>query len=283
MPRVTVTGAAGQLGRQLVEAFEAAGHEVRGLSHADLDITAGVGLAELAAWRPGIVVNAAAWTDVDGCARDPDRAMRVNGEAAGRVAEVAADVGALIVQVSTNEVFDGTADRPYRPGDEPSPVNAYGRSKLAGERAVAAANPRHLIVRTAWLFGPGGTNFVTKVLAAASRAAAGDAPVRLVTDETGNPTWAPDLAAAIVALVARAEPGAVLHAAGTPPATRLEWGTVALEAAGVAVAVEPVPLSAFERASTPPPRAVLAPSPEVATMDWRPPTREYARQLAARR
>jgi dTDP-4-dehydrorhamnose reductase len=283
MARVAVTGAAGQLGRQLVRAFEAAGNEVRALTHADFDITDAPSVADLVAWRPDVVVNSAAWTDVEGCARDPERAMRVNGEAAGLVAAAAARAEALAVQVSTNEVFDGSGDRAYAVDDEPNPINAYGRSKLAGERATAAACPRHLIVRTAWLFGPGGTNFVTKILAAAGRAADAGEPLRLVADEFGNPTWTPDLAQAIVALCARASdpPGQVVHAAGMPPASRLEWARVALDAAGRVPEIQPVSLADFPRDSTPPPRAVLAPSDGVPGMDWRPATVAMVAEVTA--
>jgi dTDP-4-dehydrorhamnose reductase len=280
MARVAITGAAGQLGRQLVAAFEAAGHEVRGLTHADFDITAGTGADALRAWRPEVVVNSAAWTDVDGCARDPDRALRVNGEGAGRVADVAAEAGALVVQISTNEVFDGAAERPYRPDDPPSPINAYGSSKLAGERAVAAATPRHLIVRTAWLFGPGGTNFVTKILAAGDRAREAGSALRLVDDEVGNPTWTPDLAAAILHLVSVGVRG-IVHAAGEPPTSRLGWGRVALDAAGLDVPIEPVSLASFERPSTPPLRAVLEPTPGLPPMTWEPIARAYVEQLVS--
>ena len=267
--RVAITGAAGQLGRQLVRAFEAAGHQVRGLSHADFDITSASDAEDLRSWRPEIVVNSAAWTDVDGCAGDPERAMRVNGEAAGQVAELAADCGALVVQISTNEVFDGAKEHAYHEGDDPNPINAYGRSKLAGERAVAAVNPRHLIVRTAWLFGPGGINFVTKILAAAQRAADAGQPLRVVADEIGNPTWTPDLAVVIAELVAAPAGRTVIHAVGTPSASRLDWARVALGAAEFSVSIEPVALATFQRASTPPPRAVLAPSEGLSHMDWR--------------
>ncbi len=280
MSRVAITGAGGQLGRQLVAAFGAAGHDVRGLTSAECDLDHPSSFEPLRAWRPDVVVNSAAWTDVEGSAHDPDRAMRINGDGAGALARFAASLGARTVQVSTNEVFDGSLDRPYRPDDEPNPINPYGASKLAGERAVVAATPAHLIVRTAWLFGPGGTNFVTKILAAADRARASGSPVRLVDDEIGNPTWTPDLAAAIVSLVASGRTG-IVHAAGTPSVSRLDWGRVALEAAGIAVPVEAVGLSAFERASTPPPRAVLEPSDGVPEMAWDPVTRAYASVLGS--
>ena len=279
MTRVAITGAGGQLGRQLVTAFEEAGHEVLGLAHADLDITSSAHTGVLSKWRPAVVVNSAAWTDVDGCARDPDRAMRINGEAAGLVADVAASVGALTVQISTNEVFDGSADRPYRIDDEPHPINAYGRSKLIGELAVANATDDHLIVRTAWLFGPGGSNFITKILLAAEGARENGIPLRIVQDEIGNPTWTPDLARAIVDLVNRGSRG-IVHVAGMPGTSRLGWARVALEASGFDVPTEPVLLASFARASVPPPRAVLEPSGGIARLGWMSPTRAYAADVA---
>lgn len=281
MARVAITGATGQLGRQLVRAFRSAGHDAWPLSRADLDLSGPAESAALRAWRPAIVINSAAWTDVDGCARDPDRAMRINGDGAGRVAEIAAACDAKVVQISTNEVFAGDRREAYSERDQPSPVNAYGRSKLAGEEAVAARNPRHLIVRTAWLFGPGGTNFVTKIIGAGQRAVDSGKPLRLVQDELGNPTWTPDLAEAVVMLAADSSRVGVIHVAGSPAVSRLGWGEVALGAAGIAADIEPVPLATFERASTPPLRAVLRPSTGAPEMDWRPATRSYVADLMA--
>lgn len=276
MARVAITGGGGQLGRQLDATFRDAGHVVWALTHEDVDIGRPATLERLVDWRPDIVVNAAAWTDVDGCAREPSRAMAINGDGAGAVAAAAARAGASVVQVSTNEVFDGRRDEPYGEDDPTNPINAYGASKLAGERAVAAENSRHVIVRTAWLFGPGGTNFVTKIVAAAERAVASGSPMRIVDDEWGNPTWTPDLARAIAGLATDKRAPRVVHAAGVPAATRLDWAGVALEAAGVEVDIEPVALASFERASTPPARAVLRPSAGLPPMEWRPVTLRYA-------
>ncbi len=154
--RTAITGAAGQLGSELVRAFAAAGDEVLALARPEFDISRPADLDQLTAWRPDVVVNSAAWTDVDGCARDPERAMRINGEAAGAVAAAGAAAGALSVQISTNEVFDGELGRPYAEDDEPSPINPYGASKLAGEGAVASGQsaaphrPHRLAVRPWW-------------------------------------------------------------------------------------------------------------------------------------
>ncbi len=286
--KIVVTGADGQLGRQLIAAFRQDGWEVAGRGHADLDIAEDGAAEKLTGERPNIVINAAAWTDVDGCARDPDRAMQINGIAAGRIAEAAAAGGALSVQISTNEVFDGTATHAYREDDEPNPINPYGASKLAGERAVIAANPRHLIVRTAWIFGPGGRNFPSKIIEAAARQRAAGEPLRVVGDEIGNPTWAPDLANAIRSAVmaqlgGQLTPGA-LHICGEPPVSRLGWAEQIL-ASMPELTLAPISADAFPRASRTPLRAVLATdkarSLGIGPLDWRAPTSRYAADLAA--
>ena len=262
MNRVAITGARGQLGRQLVEAFRANGDEVLPLSRPQLDLDAPeAAIALLRDARPEVIVHAAAWTDVDGCARDPEAAMRRNGETPRRLAEATAAWEPLFVQISTNEVFDGTARVPYVEDAAPNPVNPYGASKLAAEEAVRKAAPRHLVIRTAWLFGPGGENFVSKILAAATRATQRGEPLRVVDDEWGNPTWAPSLAYAIVTAV-RLAPAAdmrLLHLAGSPATTRLGWASVAIEVLGMkGPLIEPISSTAFARDSRVPPRAVLA-------------------------
>ena len=139
MTRIVVVGAGGLLGRALLQVFESRGDEVIGLTHADVELTDPDSLEAIRTSRPGVVVNAAAWTDVDGCARDPDRAMRINGVGPGVVARVAAEAGALVIQVSTNEVFDGLERRTYLEDDATNPINPYGASKLAGEREAGPA------------------------------------------------------------------------------------------------------------------------------------------------
>lgn len=257
--RIAVTGASGQLGGELVSTLRGRGHRVAALARPEFDITRRADLEALTGWRPDIVVNAAAWTDVDACALDPERALAINGRAAGEVAAAAAAADALVVQLSTNEVFDGRATRPYREDDTPNPVNPYGSSKLAGERAVSAATGRHLIVRTAWLFGRGPRNFVNKITAAALRARDAGQALRVVDDEVGNPTPTDWLAEAIARLGdgvwrGELEPG-VWHLAGTPPASRYDWARHILD--GLKVKIEPMKLADYERPSRPPPHAPL--------------------------
>lgn len=258
MTRVVIVGAGGLLGRALCEAFEASGDEVVGLTHADVDLTDPGSFKAIRTIWPGVVVNAAAWTDVDGCARDPDRAMRINGVGPGILAEAAAAAGALVIQVSTNEVFDGLERRAYAEGDATNPINPYGASKLAGERAVAEVTDRHLIVRTAWLFGPD-RGFPVRITAAADRAAASGEPLAVVEDEWGNPTPVRELATVIAAAtsLAMADPGLrVLHLAGEPPTTRYAWAAEIL--ADHPATIRPTRQAEFVRDSRVPPHAVLA-------------------------
>lgn len=277
MPRrVAITGAAGQLGRELVLAFREAGDDVLALARPDFDITEPSHLVRLTAWEPDVVINAAAWTDVDACARDPERALRINGDAAGAVAHAAAAQGAIAIQISTNEVFDGKLDRPYAEGDAPNPINPYGASKLAGERAVAEANPRHLIVRTAWLYGSGDRNFPGKIRQVAERMVAEGRTLRVVADEWGNPTdvrWlAPAIARVVGLVIAGSAPYGTLHLAGQPPASRLEWARTILD--GSTVSIEPIRLEDYRRDSLVPPRATLdvsrAAGLGLRPFDWRP-------------
>ena len=278
---VVVTGAGGQLGRQLVAAFAHAGHWVIGLDRAALDIGDPAAATRLGRYKPAVVVNAAAWTDVDGSARDPERAMELNGAAAGRLARAAADAGALFVQVSTNEVFDGQAAEPYVEDAPTAPINPYAASKLAGEQAVVDAGGEHLIVRTAWVFGPGGTNFPSRILRAALGARERGEALRVVADELGNPTWAPDLAQRIVAAVAKALRG-VLHLAGEPPTSRFDWAQLILHDL-VGLELRAITQAEYQRASAVPPRAVLdmarARAAGLEPMDWRPATTSYAADL----
>jgi dTDP-4-dehydrorhamnose reductase len=278
--RIVVTGARGQLGRQLVIAFEREGDTVIGLDHADLELGDSDAPRRLARLAADVIVNSAAWTDVDGCARDPQRAMELNGEAPGRLAAATGGATAF-VQISTNEVFDGERAEPYDEEAAPHPINPYGASKLAGEQLVASATPDHLIVRTAWIFGPGGTNFPSRILAAGLRARERGEPLRVVADEHGNPTWAPGLARSIVAAVRSGLRG-VLHLAGEPATSRHEWARTILEGLPD-LEVVPITRAEFARSSTAPARAVLATaraaSIGIPTIGWRAPSRQYAATL----
>src|SRR5918911_3648542 len=191
--RLLVTGAAVMLGTDLVAA--AAGHDVIALARADLDVTDPAAVAAaIDGARPDVVINCAAWTDVDGAEADEAAATAVNGAGAGHVAGAAARAGAHVVHVSTDYVFDGTANEPYTEASVANPLSAYGRSKLAGELAVARAAPDgHAIVRSSWLFGVHGRNFVDTMLALGAERD----EVAVVDDQVGGPTYTGHLAIAL--------------------------------------------------------------------------------------
>jgi dTDP-4-dehydrorhamnose reductase len=202
--KLLVTGAAGMLGRDVVQAAANAGHDVVGFGHAELDVAdAETARAKIEGERPDVVINCAAWTDVDGAEEHEEEATRINGEGAGNAAAAAASVGASVVYVSSDYVFDGSKGAPYVESDQTAPLSAYGRSKLAGEEATRAANKRHFVVRSAWLFGTGGRNFVETML----RLAADHGEVLVVRDQVGSPTYTWHLAHGLVRLIEGVEHG----------------------------------------------------------------------------
>jgi dTDP-4-dehydrorhamnose reductase len=198
------------LGRDVVETFDGRGHEVIPLSHDELDITDGPAVdAHVGEIEPDAIVNCSGWTDVDGAEAHERDAMTVNDTGAGLLAVAAGTVGASVIYPSTDYVFDGSKSRPYLESDLPHPISAYGRSKLAGETSVAAANSRHVIVRTSWLFGVGGANFVETML----RLGAEQPEVLVVSDQVGSPTYTRHIAAAI-ALLTESEDYGIHHVTG---------------------------------------------------------------------
>lgn len=249
--RVVITGAAGQLGRAFAQAF-AAEHEVVALTRADVDLARPECAGALAATGADLVLHPAAMTNVDGCARDPDLAYRVNGLGTRYVALACRRMGAALLYVSTNEVFDGASGAAYREYDRPAPVNAYGFSKWVGEQAVRELVARHYIVRVAWLFG-GERNFVRTVLRLASERGA----LSMVADEVGSPTYAADVAAAALWLVARPCYG-TYHLVNEGACSRYEFAAAALRLAGRAdVELRPIALADYVRDSRVPPHTPL--------------------------
>ncbi len=249
--RILVTGARGQLGVELLRSLAPLG-EVLGLDLPELDITQPGTAAQLAAARPDCVVHAAAATDVDGCEREPARALAVNAEGTRRVAEGCRRAGARLLYLSTDFVFDGAQRTPYGEEDAPAPLSAYGRSKLEGEWAARAA-PRWTVVRTAWLFGPHGTNFVKTIL---GKAAAGEA-LRVVDDQVGSPTYAPDLAAAIAGILARDLAG-IFHVTNTGACSWYDFAREILKQAGLVAPLAPISSAELDRPARRPAYSVLA-------------------------
>lgn len=251
--KIVITGAAGRLGRRLVELL-APEHEVTGTASGSddfprLDVTDfAAARALIGEVKPHIVLHTAAWTDVDGCARDPQRAVQVNGFGAQNIALAAAEAGAAVLYVSSNEVFDGRLSRPYREYDPTHPINPYGYSKWVGEQAILHLNPRHYIVRTSWLFAHGGKNFIQSILAAAQ---AGK-PLRVVTNEIANPTYTDDLAEGIARLIQTGRYG-IYHLVNEGWCSRYDFARYTLDHAGYgSTPIVRISAAEWPRPSTPP-------------------------------
>jgi dTDP-4-dehydrorhamnose reductase len=221
--KVLVTGAGGQVGTELLAAFP--GHEVVGVTHDRLDVgDREAVLAAVSAEAPDAVVHAAAWTAVDACEADPDRALRVNALGSRHVVEAARRVGARVCYLSTDYVFDGTKAEPYDEWDGPAPRSAYGRSKLGGEQSLGTDDT---IVRTSWVCGRYGPNMVATIL----RLSAEPGPLRFVDDQRGHPTFADDLAAMVARLVLEERPG-TFHVTNQGAVSWFEFAGAVLAAAG---------------------------------------------------
>jgi len=243
MSRLLVTGAAGLLGTEVVAAARRRGHPVQASARADLDVTdreavrgalAGAPRAD----RPTAVVHCAAYTAVDGAEAEPELAERVNRDGAANVAAAAAEAGAWLVHVSTDYVFDGDARVPYPPDHPAAPRCVYGRTKLEGERAALASSPSALVMRTSWLYGVGGRNFVTAMIARgrAEALAPGEPTLRVVDDQRGRPTWARNTAEGILDLLGHRARGA-WHVADGGEATWLELACEAFRLCGIATSL----------------------------------------------
>jgi dTDP-4-dehydrorhamnose reductase len=250
--RVGILGADGQLGHALERAL-APDHEVRAWGRGTLDITDLEALTR-AIGDGGLdyVVNAAAYTDVDGCETHRQQAWAANAQAPGRLAELCATREIGLLHFSTDYVFDGRQQRPYRPDDPTHPIQEYGRSKLAGEQAVRAHHPQALIVRTAWLYGAQGRNFVKTILAAATTRPR----LEVVDDQRGAPTLADDLAATSAFLITRKVTG-LLHATNAGECTWYQFARRILELRGLTTPVVPITSAALRRPAQRPAYSVL--------------------------
>ena len=249
--RILITGAEGQLGIALQRALSA--HELTLTDLPVVDITDRAAVtAAVAAARAELVIHCAAYTDVDGCTRNPELAHRVNSYGTHNVALACQESGAALVHISTNEVFSGNDPAGYEEWMPLAPRNAYGRSKAAAETHVQALLSRYYIVRTAWLYAPGGRNFIHAILKRARETGT----VRVVTDEVGNPTYAADLAAAIAQLVSIGQYG-VYHFINSGACSRWAFANEILRQVGVEARNIPILSSAYPRPSTPPPFGTL--------------------------
>lgn len=261
--RWLVTGARGQLGSELVGALR--GQDVTAAGHAELDVTSATVADVLRAWaadavgRRLVVLNAAAWTDVDGAEADPAGATAVNADGPARLAASCAELGAELVHVSTDYVFSGRVPdkgpRPYEVFDPVRPVGVYGRTKEAGERAVRAALPAHYIVRTAWLYGAVGGNFVKTIAALRHRRQTLD----VVDDQVGCPTWAPDVALGLIELARSSAPYGTYHCASGGQASWYQLARAVFEEVGADPdRVRPCDSTQFPRPAPRPAYSVLS-------------------------
>ena len=277
--RIVIVGARGMLGTDLMRAFSGRG-ELTGLDIDELDITdeaqCRVRIAQLS---PGVIINAAAMTRVDDCESREDEAFRVNALGAGNLAGAASEVGARLVHYSTDYIFDGSKQGPYLEEDPTSPLGVYGRSKLQGEELVRARCPEHLIIRTAWLFGRHGPNFIRTILTAAQSGR----QLRVVNDQLGSPTCTVDLADHSVRLVEAGCRG-TYHVTNSGSCTWYGLARFALDCAGMGgVSVEPVTTAEYPRPARRPANSVLANAHLLmegfpALRHWTEAVRDYVRQ-----
>jgi dTDP-4-dehydrorhamnose reductase len=272
--RVLVTGADGQLGRALGPALGK--HEVVALARSRLDVTDSAAVrGAVGAHRPEIVVNAAAYNAVDAAETNREEAFRANALAPQLLAEAAAAAGASILHVSTDYVFDGEKGSAYEETDTPRPLSAYGESKLAGEQAVRAANPKHYVVRTAWVYAHGGKNFPMTILALAEKG-----PVRVVDDQRGSPTFAPHLAQAIARLI-DTEAFGTWHLAGAGETSWYELTEALFRLRGVQAPLTAVSTAEFPRPARRPRLSSLVSvrEPRIVLPPWAEGLAEFARGL----
>jgi dTDP-4-dehydrorhamnose reductase len=271
--KVLVFGAGGMLAHDVVRAASYTNHEVGAMPRSELDVTdlqaVGDAVAEA---LPDAVVNCAGYTNVDAAEDEPGEALRVNGEAAGIVAAAAARAGASALYVSSDYVFDGAKGYPYVESDRPAPLSAYGHSKLAGEAETAAANRRHFVVRSAWLFGSGRGNFVETMLDLAEE----HGEVIVVRDQVGSPTYTAHLADALVRLISTEAYG-LHHIAGGGECSWYEFALAIFEAAGVDCRVLSCTTDEFPRPATRPAYSALGTELEQAILlpEWRDGLRSY--------
>jgi dTDP-4-dehydrorhamnose reductase len=246
---ILVIGSRGMLGMDLVEVLR--GDDAVRSAEADIDdvdITNAESVAAcLERERPDVVINCAAYTDVDGCESNEQAAGAANATGPGLLARACERRGARLLHISTDYVFDGSKKSPYLPDDPPRPLSAYGRTKLAGERAVAAACQNHLIVRTAWLYGAHGRNFVATMLRLGREKPA----LRVVNDQYGSPTWTADLAPALAKLAASTATG-ITHATNAGSCSWYEFACEIMRLAGIDTPVHAIPTAEFPRPATRP-------------------------------
>ena len=258
-PRLLIFGATGLLGSELTRHLSDK-YDIRPLGHHQCDITDSSSVDHtLASERPAIVINAAAWSDVDGCESNPDRAKLVNTEAAVGVARSCKQAGARLVFFSSDYVFGGDSSSPYVENAAPNPINEYGKTKLEAERGIQKVMPEALIVRTAWLYGPGGRDFIKSIVAAAQRSMTGKEkePLRVVSDQVGNPTSASELSEQLNVLL-DGKHGGIYHCTNVGQTSWFEYARLIVDELSLNVDVHPISSKELGRPAARPAYSVLA-------------------------
>ena len=249
--RILITGEKGQLGRELQRVLR--GEEVIATDQPEYALTDPMLEEKIAAQRPDLVIHAAGYTDVDGCERDPETAFTVNAQGTRRVAEGAAKANARLIYISTDFVFDGKKKEPYTERDPVNPLNVYGRSKLAGEEEAVKGCRKTLVLRTSWLYGVHGKNFVRTILSLA----ASQPEIRVVDDQRGSPTYARHLAHVIAGLI-RSDVTGVIHAGGEGECSWYEFAKGIVHEAGLGCRVVPISTAESGRLALRPPYSALS-------------------------
>jgi len=262
--RILVTGAGGMLGTDVVAECQRRGHQVMALGHAELDITSGPAVKEaLEDHPPEVVINCAAYTNVDGAEENSNLAMAVNALGVRNLALACRAVKATLMQVSTDYVFDGSRSGPWRVYDHRSPINAYGESKYLGERFLETAGGRYFVVRTSWLFGHNGPNFIETML----RLAHAGQSMTVVTDQRGCPTYTVDLATALLDL-AETQACGLYHVTNRGATTWYEFAQAIFDCAGLKVDLSPTDSNQYKRPARRPANSVLDPFPLAETIGY---------------
>lgn len=276
-----IVGAGGMLGADLHDELASLGEEVIALTRSDLDVTdSRIVSASVSEHAPAIIVNCAAYTKVDQAESDESAANAINGSAVELLAAAANEADALLVQISTDFVFDGSGSRPYEVTDRTAPLSVYGRSKLLGEIAARHAE-KHLVIRTSWLFGTHGPNFVEAIL---NQIRKGTNPLRVVSDQRGRPTYTPHLARAIIRLARLAYASdtarGIVHYADAPECSWYDFACAIAEESGASIGVNAVSTDEFPRPARRPASSVLSTEryerlTGVAPEEWREGLRDY--------
>jgi len=274
--RILVTGSSGMLGREMMEVGKKKGHEMVGWTRSELDLEKPEeGIRRIAELKPGAVIHCAAETNVDRCEREPELAMRVNGETPGKLAAAAREAGAQFIFISTSGIFGGEKEGPFSEEEPPRPGTAYAKAKVFGEERVRKEHPQALILRAGWLFG-GPLEMKKNFVGARLREAEGKEVIQSATDKRGSPTWTRDFAERALELLEK-KTGGWVHLVNAGGATRQEYVAEILRLTGRKTRVEGVDSSAFARSAPVPADERLASSRDGKLRSWKEAVADYLR------